>query len=162
MSNKPDIPLLEGEPLSPESARLIQLFDDIERNQLNFLDEAAKRVIELVALLFGATLSLVALSQEYPPPYLKNQPLNQYLVVAVLGFYLAALLVAASAIAPRSYKRYPHNLTRMRNELDAIVARKKRSVWISGIVFVFGTVLLAALIVRLVLVQVVATAGPAS
>lgn len=151
MNTAKDAPVLEGEPLSEDNARLMTLFDEIEAGQLAFLDEAAKRVIELVTLLFGATLTFVALGNDFPPSYLKQQLLNQWLTVIALGGYLIALVIAAFAAAPRTYKRYPHNLTMMRKELDKIIARKKRGVQVAGICFVLATAVLGVLIGKLVL-----------
>ena len=136
---------------SEDNARLMALFDTIEADQLTFLDEAAKRVIELVTLLFGATLTFVALGKEFPPSYLNQKPLNQWLTVIALGGYLLALVIAAYAAAPKTYKRYPHNLTMMRKELDTLITHKRRGVQAAGIFFVLATVVLAVLIGKLVM-----------
>lgn len=41
----------EGKQPSEESTRILALRDEIEKNQLSFLDESAKRIVDLVTVL---------------------------------------------------------------------------------------------------------------
>jgi hypothetical protein len=145
-------PILEGRPPSAAEERMVAIFAEIETMQLEFLDEAAKRIIELVTALLGILFAVLAFGSDFPPPYLAGNTPAKILGIGALGSYLAALLLALWGVQPRSYKHYRHNLTGMREVFDAILAQK--TLWLrwAGGLFGLGAVLLTALII-LVLVQ---------
>lgn len=130
------IPELEDEGLDDSDQRLLALLDKLEADQITFLDEAGKRVVELSTVMLGLLFGIIALGDTFPPAWLANQPRNQWLAVAALLLYLLALGAGVIAVQPRQYKRYTKNLTRMRQEVERIVQHKRR--W-----FVAGTWLLA-------------------
>ena len=51
-----DGPLLPSEPLDAADERLLATFDEIEKQQLDFFDSAAKRIIELVTALLALAI----------------------------------------------------------------------------------------------------------
>ncbi|MSP14016.1 MAG: hypothetical protein EXR62_13810 [Chloroflexi bacterium] len=133
-----------------EATRLAALFDDLEGKQLDFLDQAAKRVIELTTGLQAVFLAVAALGNKFPPANLKDSFFAQALFVAVLIFYWAAILAAAWAVQPRPYKRYPYNVTAMRAEFNQMVAHKAAWVNVAGSLFVIASLALVALIIAIV------------
>ncbi|MFQ5804449.1 MAG: hypothetical protein ACE5JQ_16285 [Candidatus Methylomirabilales bacterium] len=139
-------PVLEGVPPSEEQKRLVALFDEMEKKQVDFLDQASKRIVELCVALLGVFFAVIALGDTYPPPFLQGNDPARVLTFATLAFYLAAMLTGVLAIQPREYRRYRYNLTEMRNVLDEIVRFKKRWVQVAGILFVLGSLTLALLV----------------
>jgi len=148
MSTQP--PILEGKPPSEEQKRLNALFDEMKKNQLTFLDEAGKRIIELSTGLLGVLFAVTAFGKDFPPSYLKGNLLMQTLVVATLVIFVTAVLTGALTVQPRNYDFYEHNLSAMRTELEKIVAYKSRWMKIATWFFFFGIVMLAILISILV------------
>lgn len=144
--SEPDIPILEGRPPNAAELRLLGLFDEIEKQQVDFLDQAGKRIIELVTLLQGVFLAVIALGKDFPPPYLQGQPVLASLAVLALVLYLGALLLALYAIHPRPYRRYDYNLTALTEQLDAMVVFKARWVKRAGMVFAIASMDLAMVI----------------
>ena len=51
-----DGPLLPSEPLDAADERLLATFDEIEKQQLDFFDSAAKRIIDLVTALLALAI----------------------------------------------------------------------------------------------------------
>ena len=150
MSEPQPIPNVPSEPLADEDKRLIALSDQLEAGQLDFLDQASKRVIELstamLALLFGVT----AFGKDFPPPYLVGNTLAKTLVLAALLFYLLALMAGAVAIQPRTYRRHYAGLTRLRQELEKIATFKTRWFQIGAGLLVAGSLALALLIALII------------
>jgi hypothetical protein len=144
--NDSDLPMQKGQSLSDSEKRLHTLFDEMDKNQLDFLDQAGKRVIELSTGLLGILFAVTAFGKDFPPPYLKGNTCVQILVVGVLAFLAGALLCAVITVQPRQYIFYEHNLTEMRKEWIKLFNHKatwfKRSNWL----FFAGTVVLALLI----------------
>jgi hypothetical protein len=148
--SEPDAPL-KGVPLEPKDRRLIALFDALEAEQLDFLDKASKRIIELCTAMLGLLFAVSAFGDTFPPAYLAKNDLAKGLALGVLAAYLLALLFALLAIQPRTYERYEHDLTRMRQELDRIAAFKRRWFRIATVLFFIGSLALAALVSTILL-----------
>ena len=142
----PDIPMQQGQPLSDSEKRLNALFDEMDKNQGDFLDQAGKRVIELCTGLLGILFAVTAFGKDFPPPYLKDNKFTQILVVGVLALLVGALLCAVLTVQPRKYKFYEHNLTEMRNEWVKLFTYKSTWMKWANWLFFAGTVLLALLI----------------
>lgn len=138
-----DGPLLPSEPLDAADERLLATFDGIEKQQLDFFDSAAKRIIELVTALLGVLVTLLALGDKFPPAYLAGHAWVKGLAAAALVCYVLALVAAAITTAPRRLKRYAYNLTLMRQELDSLLAVKARWLTIAGLLFGLGAITLA-------------------
>jgi hypothetical protein len=145
----PDPPapsILEGSSPSVEQQHLAAFFAEAERKQVDFLDEAGKRIIELTTLLLGVLFTVIAFGDKYPPPYLAGNPVAKLLSIIVLGCYVVAMLLGLRTVHPRDYKLYRHNLDGMRAELDRILANKKYSLFWAGVTFWVGSGFLALLI----------------
>jgi hypothetical protein len=146
-----DIPVYPGEPLDPEDLRLRVLFDEMKKNQLTFLDEAGKRIIELTTGLLGLLFAVTAFGKDFPPPYLSAHPARQGLAVAALAAFALALLFGVLTVQPRNYAYYEHNLTGMETELKKITAYKSRCMIAAAWAFFAAALLLAVLVGALVL-----------
>ncbi|MBK9944251.1 MAG: hypothetical protein IPP13_21845 [Kouleothrix sp.] len=147
----PQPPIQEGRPLSEEQKRLIAFFADAESKQVDFLDEAGKRIIELTTALLGVLFAIVAFGDKFPPPYLSNNPVAKFLSLTALACYIMAMLLALRTVQPRNYQLFRHNLDRMRQELDRLVANKQRSLWWAGALFWIGSAVLALQIAAIIL-----------
>ena len=143
-------PVYPGQPLSDEQRRLIALFDELRKNQLTFLDEAGKRVIELSTGLLGLLLAVIAFGGDFPPPYLRGSALAQALVVLALSALSMALLLGVYAVQPRAYPDYESNLSEMRKQFKAMLAHKSYWVKLATWAFAAGALLLALLVAVLV------------
>lgn len=150
MTNDTEPPVLQGRKPSDDNQRLLKVFEELETKQIEFLDELAKHVIEMVSVLFGALITVFALGKDFPPPYFAEAS-NKYLGVGIFALYALALLCAVGCVFPRSYRRYTHNLTRLRAEFDRLAAHKLRWARLSGGLFVLGTLGLGYLLVRIIL-----------
>ncbi len=133
-----------------EKQRLKAAFADMEKQQPAFLDEAGKSIIERVATFLAILFGVTAFGSSFPPPYLKTNAWNKYLVIATLLCYLAALALGMLAIRPRSYAWHRYQASMMAETLKKIIAYKKRLVQWAGILFAIGTLILAFLIVSIV------------
>jgi p-aminobenzoyl-glutamate transporter AbgT len=141
MSEKPITP----KPIDDSDKRLSALFDDLEAGQLDFLDGAAKRLIELTTGLLGVLFTITAFGDKFPPPYLKHNDVANGMAVVTLVFYIVAMLLGMLVIQPRKYPRYPHNLGKMREVFETIRNDKVRWLRWGGIAFWLGSLMLAAL-----------------
>ncbi len=139
-------PIYEGQPLSDADKRLIALFDELEKKQIDFLDEAGKRIVELTTGLLGVLFAVTAFGDKFPPPYLAGNRPAQWTAVVTLALYIAAMLCGVVTLWPRSYRRYHHNLTRLGEELENITRHKSRWFTFASGLFVLGSLCLALLI----------------
>jgi len=150
MSTVTPIPIVDGKPLDEDDKRLVALFDKLEEGQLDFLDQAGKRVIELstgmLAVLFGVT----AFGNDFPPPYLVGNSPAKWLVLTTLACYIVALLAGVIAVQPKRYTRSHHGLTRLRHELEKMLDYKTRWFRIGVSVFFAGSLALTTLIVMII------------
>jgi len=154
MNEENQIPILESEPETQdqieEKQRLKAIFTDMEKNQLAFLDDAGKSVIERVATFLAILFGVTAFGSNFPPAYLKGNPWNKYLIIVILLCYLVAMALGLFAIQPRSHTWHRYQAKEMAKTLKGIIAYKKRLVQWAGILFALGTVILAVLIVSLI------------
>ena len=147
MSEQP----IEGRPPTEAEKRLAALMQEMEKNQVDFLDAAGKRIVELTTTLLGVLFAVVALGKDFPPPYLKGNTAGQILALLTLFFYLAAMYLGMRTMQPRSYRLYRQNLSGMREELDIIIAYKSRSLKLGGVVFWLASLMLGLLIAVVIL-----------
>jgi hypothetical protein len=147
----PEPPILQGKPLTDEQKRLNELFDEMKKNQLTFLDEAGKRIIELSTGLLGVLFAVTAFGKDFPPAYLKANLLMQILMVATLLAFVLAVLAGVRTVQPRNYDFYESNLSEMHKELKKIIGHKSGWMQAANWLFFTGTVLLASLVALLVL-----------
>jgi hypothetical protein len=150
--NEP-IPVVEAEEPDAGDVRLLGLLDQLEAQQIGFLDEAGKRVIELSSVMLGLLFAVLALGDPFPPAWLASAPRNQWLALGALGLYLLALGAGVAAVQPRQYVRPRADLTRMRAEVDRIVAYKRNwfrlGTWLLGGASLCLAALVAALILQM-------------
>ncbi len=144
-------PIIDGHELSEEQKRLLALVDELRKGQLTFMDEAGKRIIELCTGLIGVLFAVLAFGGNFPPPYLAGSPVARALAVAAVLLLLLALLVALYAVQPRRYDDYPHNLTRLGEELKKMMDHKVHWVRVAGGLFYAGCLALALLVVTIIL-----------
>src|SRR5436305_6806012 len=130
--------------------RLKDIFSDLEKKQPDFLDEAAKSIIERIATFLAILFAVIALGGTFPPKFLVHNTQNTVLVIAILLCYLVAMGMGMWAIQPRNYSLYEYNVTRQEKEWKRLIARKKFWVRFAGILFGIGTVALAVLIVSII------------
>ncbi len=150
MSEEQQIPIYDAQEPSGESKQLVALFHDLESRQLDFLDNAAKSIIERVATFLAILFGVTAFGSAFPPPYLKDNPVAKAFVVVTLVLYLVALGAGMWAIQPRYYQRYTYNVSMLAKELEKIAKRKMFWLRFAGILFAVGSVALAALVVAII------------
>ena len=150
MNEQQPVPMLQAEPPGDEHKRLVSLFSDIESKQLEFLDGAGKSIIERIATLLAVVFAVMAFGGNFPPKYLVGNFWTKVMVFVVLACYLLSMVLGMLAIQPRSYDLYRENVTRMRRELERMIAWKKRWVFWAGILFALGTAALAVLIALII------------
>ena len=129
-----------------EDRRTMATFDEIEKQQLTFLDESGKSIVERIATMLAVLFAITAFGHDFPPPYLKGNLPAKAMAIATLVFYLAAMGTGLWSIQPRYYRRYTYNMSRTKRELEKM--RRRKVVWIrvAGIFFALGSLALAALI----------------
>lgn len=146
-----EIPVLKGQPPSAEDQRLIKLFDDIEANQLEILDQSGKRIVELTGILMGILLGVTVLGPNFPPIFLQGNTPTKLLTLGALGLYLLAMLMGMRTVNPQQYKKFTYNLTRNREELDKMIAFKSNALWWAGAYFLVASILLGILLTIIIL-----------
>ena len=151
MSEQPPIPILKGEQPTDKQKRLATLFEDMKSKQLDFLNESGKSLVERTVSFLAILFAITAFSSTFPPPYLKGNFPAKVLVIMTLISYLFAIAMGTLAIWPRRYKLYKSNLDGMEAELDKIIDYKVRWMRGAGIMLVFGSIALAALIISIIL-----------
>ena len=150
MSEDQGIPTYDSQEPSEESKQLVALFHDLESRQLDFLDDAAKSVVERVATFLAILFGVTAFGSAFPPPYLKDNTAAKVFVIVTLVLYLVALGAGMWAIQPRYYRRYTYNVSMLAKELEKITKRKMFWLRFAGILFAVGSVALAALVVAII------------
>ncbi|SRR6266851_3895789 len=144
------IPVQDSREPSEEGKQLINLFTEMDNKQLEFLDQSSKSIIERISTFLAILFGVTVLSNNFPPLYLKNNLTAKILVIITLVFYLGAMAAGIWTIQPRYYRRYLYNVGRLGRELDKITRRKMYWLRVAGILFAFGTVALAVLIISII------------
>lgn len=154
------IPPLRSPPeehILPESEKIAELkrlqaiFNDMETKQLDFLDEAGKRLIELITLLLGVLLAIVAFGDNFPPPYLVGNWPTKALSAGTLACYILAMGLALRGVQPRGYAFRRYDPAQMRTELERIIRHKRQSLWWAGLCFWIASLTLALLIITIIM-----------
>lgn len=136
--------------MSEESKRALALRDEIEKNQLAFLDESAKRIVDLVTVLLGVLFSIIAFGDKFPPAYLSANNVNKALAIAALVLYVIALAACLYAQSPRAFPRYENNVTAQKEAIDNVVADKAKWYRVGAISFGLASAFLAGFIIYLI------------
>jgi hypothetical protein len=150
MNDQEQITIQDSQEPSEEGKQLVTLFTDMENKQLDFLDESGKSIVERIATFLAVLFGVTVLSNNFPPPYLKGNLSAKVLVIVTLVFYLAAMAAGIWAIQPRYYRRYTYNVSALGRELERITKHKMFWLRAAGILFVLGSVALAALIISII------------
>jgi hypothetical protein len=141
---------IQGRPVPEDIKNLVKLFSDLDDNQLTFLDDASKNIIERISTFLVVLFGVTAFGTSFPPKYLVGNTTAKIFVIITLILYLAALGSAIWNVQPKNYRYYLSNITRLRAELDRIKHRKIFWLRLAGILFTLGTVFLALLIISLI------------
>jgi hypothetical protein len=150
MNDQEQITIQDSQEPSEEGKQLVTLFTEMENKQLDFLDESGKSIVERIATFLAVLFGVTVLSNNFPPPYLKGNLSAKVLVIVTLVFYLAAMAAGIWAIQPRYYRRYTYNVSALGRELERITKHKMFWLRAAGILFVLGSVALAALIISII------------
>lgn len=141
---------VEGSAPSEEQKQIVALFLELEKGQLEVLDAAAKRLIELTTTLLGVLFAISAFGDTFPPAYLQGNIMTKaFVVAALLGFLLAALF-ALLVMQPRVYAYGTYKPHEMSATLRRIIATKRALLQWAGGLFYAGLTALAALILTIV------------
>lgn len=134
--------------LRPEDERLIAFFDELRKGSLGFQDEAAKRLVELITLLYGLFFAVFSFTEA--PAYLRTYTDVKWLAAATLVAYFASLLCAIRVILPREYTFSSRSLSQMHENLEEMLAFKGKYLRLAYAAFGLGTLFfIAALLVSL-------------
>ena len=133
-----------------QKQRLKDIFSDLVKRQPDFLDEAAKSIIERIATFLAILFAVLALGGTFPPKFLVHNTRNTVLVIIILVMYLVAMGMSMWSIQPHTYALYEYNVTRQEREWKRLISRKTFWVRFAGILFGLGTLVLAVLIVFIV------------
>jgi len=143
--------VLEGREPTQEEKALTALFAEIEKGQIELLDGAAKRVIELNTGLLGVVFALTAFGNQFPPPYLQGNLFAKVGIVLTLICSLGATFFALQVVQPRDYSYNRYRLDEMRSTLADILRKKSWALRRAGFLFFCGSLALGFLIAALVL-----------
>jgi hypothetical protein len=146
-----EIPVSKGRLASDDDKRWLTVFDKIEENQLDLLDQSGKRIVELTGVLLGVLLGATSFGDKFPPAYLTNSNVVKFAAIIVLLAYILAMGFGMWTAFPRSYKRYPNNLTKMEEEFSKILEHKIWALKIAGFCFLVGSGALAGLLAMLII-----------
>ncbi len=135
---------------SDDAREAAELFLDLERKQIDFLNEAGKSLIERISTFLAILLGASVLSNSFPPTYLKGDLLARVIIFLTLGCYILAMGIVMWNIRPRWYRHYLHNMSALVRVRDRMIQQKMLYLRISGVLFLLGSVSLAVLIVEIV------------
>ena len=127
--------------LTPEDLKLIELFDELKKGSLGFLNEAAKKLVELVIALYGLFFAVFSFTEA--PQYLKEYPDIKLLSAGILLAYFLALVFAVLVFLPRRYQFSSHSLTQMRSQLETMLETKGTYLRYAYASFALGTLFFA-------------------
>lgn len=133
-------------PIGPENdaARALrERFDELERHNLDRLEEGAKTIMQLVTGLYGVLFAVLALSDQ--PAYLK-QPTVQGFGIAGVALFFIALLAALVVVYPWRTSYQEDNLSSMQRAHNGMRLRKVWGLRVALWAFVLGLGCLASII----------------
>ena len=160
MSNDSQQPLQEAQPPqaieqyvatdpSEDSKNIVALFAEMRGKQLDFLDATGKSLIERIATFLTVLFAVTALSGNFPPAYLKNNPTAKVFIFITLVLFMFSLFSAILAIRPFPYSYSRQSVTSMREALKDMTDFKSRWLRYANWLFVAGSLALAGLIVSI-------------
>ncbi|HEU5380629.1 MAG TPA: hypothetical protein VFV38_34835 [Ktedonobacteraceae bacterium] len=144
------VEIQDYQPPSAKAQEVADLFLDLERKQLDFLNEAGKSLIERVATFLAVLLGASVLSNNFPPTYLRGDLVARVSIFVALFCYLLAIGAAMWTIQPRFYRRYLYNMSALARVRDQMINQKMLWLRIASVLFLMGSVSLAVLILEIV------------
>ena len=144
------IEIQDSQQPSEEGKQVAEIFSEMRKKQLDFLDESGKSMIERIATFLAVLFAVTAFSNNFPPAYLKGIMPSKIMVIVTLVLYLLAMGAAILTIQPRLYDVPLYNVTRMGEELKKITNYKMRRLRVAGVLFALGSVALAVLIIFII------------
>lgn len=146
----PQIPIQESQKASDESGRLVGFFAEMEKKQLDFLDDAGKRIVERVTTMLAVLFAVTAFGSNFPPAYLRGNLPAKALVIFALLAYLSAMGAGLWGTYPRLHRNYVYNVSRLAAELARI--KKQKEVWlcVAGVLFSLGTMAFCGLVIAII------------
>lgn len=145
--------LVEVQPFrqpSAEAQEVAEFFLDLERKQIDFLNDAGKSLIERISTFLAILLGASVLSNNFPPTYLKGDLLARVVIFAALICYLLAMGTTMWTIQPRWYRHYLHNMGALERVRDRMAKQKMCGVRTASVLFLIGSLFLVILIVEIV------------
>jgi hypothetical protein len=134
--------------LADTDRKLIELFDDLRKGSLTFLDDAGKQLVTLITVLYGIFFGVFSFTNA--PQYLAKVLEVRGLAALTIIVYFVALVLATLVFLPHRYPFNVRNLSGMRTTLEKILETKSSYLRWAYIAFVFGTFLFVlALIIAL-------------
>lgn len=144
------VPVYQAQEPSEESKQINQLFADMRGKQLDFLDESGKSLIERIATFLAVLFGVSALTNTFPPAYLKNNLPAKVLLICTLALYIAALLSAIRAVRPFPYLYAEASVTSKKEALAEMTAHKVRWLGYANTLFTCGSIALSLIIVVII------------
>ncbi len=141
-----DPPQASVRPLTPEEERWDEWFATQELHSPDNLEAVARQLLGLITGLLGLLLAVLALSESPLPTYLSH-PVVPWLGGLGIILLLVALLFAMGVLWPSRLVVSPHKLQEEKAAFRAMVGRKGQLLRIALGAFVWGVLLLGALLV---------------
>ena len=136
-----DIREVPAEKLTPADTRLEALFDDLEKESLKTLEEAARQIVTLSTALLAAFFGLLAFKDV--PAFLTYADVKVLAALSLGGFF-SALFYALDAVLPRRYTFAHADLTEKRRTLETMLSLKQTAVRRASWAFGIATLLMLA------------------
>lgn len=144
-TNTPDN-FFESAPLEDADEKLYAFFQELEKDSLKTLEDAARQIVGLVTTLLGLFFGVLAFKDN--PAFLALLEIKIAGALSAVG-YIAALFLALDVTMPRPLALPAAILTDMRDILHGLYTRKSRSLKLAQYFFAGGTAFLFVMILRL-------------
>lgn len=146
-----EIQEIKGRKPNDDELKLSEYFAELRFGQVEFLDQAAKRIIELIGLMLSIIFGVIAFGADFPPSYLVQNMATRYIIVCAITLYLLAMLFCMLSLNPHKYSFQESNLTDMRRTFGQITERKSRRVFWGGTLFLGGSIMFGIMIIVIIL-----------
>jgi len=140
-----------GLPIGDQQKNLLTIFSTIQTGQLNFLDLAGKRIIELSTGLLALLFTIISIGDKFPSENIQNNYASKILILIALALYLLAILAGIITIQPKKYIYQEYNLSSMKLTLSEIIRFKSLWMKMASLLFFLGSLALTLLIYMLIL-----------
>lgn len=130
--------------LTPDEARLLEIFNKIEESALEHMEEAARQLIQLVTALYSVIFGVLALGAKDFGAELRS-PWVLWLGALTVLFLFGALLAAFWTILPLDYFYRGASLDDKKATYRAITQHKTQWLYRAFVAFLIGAGLFAGL-----------------